>query len=254
MSDGQEPLAASGAARTRKPKQRGYKYWTQEEDRLLLRLWGKCGVRTIRKKIKRTEPSIYQRARRLGLRAQSQGKMTRDEAARALGMSSATLQNLMDSCAVSSPPAAPISQRGSSRLAYRRTSVDLSDMEEIVRQRDKRTATCAGYARSIGIQERLLGAPMERKGLRYHVGKGREFRAPEGVFAEVRSKKLGIWCDIWKAVINSDLGRVAPWYVCLICYDMIVGGGKPPEWTNNIGVSAKVMSLCRSIVERVTTK
>lgn len=244
----------SRAPRKPKPKQRGYKYWTTKEDRLLIKLWGKAGVRTIRNSIKRSEPSIYQRARKLGLRAQSQGKVTREVASRALGMSSATLQNLMDSCAVACPPAAPVSQRGSARVAYRHTSVDLIEMEEIVRQRDTRTATCAGYARSIGIHERLIGAPMQRKGLRYPVGKGGHFRAPEGVFVEVRAKKLGIWCDVWKAVIESDFGKTAPWYLCLICHDIIVGGGKTPAWTNIAGVSSGTMDLCKEIVKKVTSK
>jgi hypothetical protein len=240
--------------RKRKPKQRGYKYWTTEEDRLLIGMWGLSGVRTIRTSIKRSEASIYQRARRLCLAAQSQGKATREEAARALGMSSATLQNLMDSCAVLSPPTAPISQKGSSRVAYRHRSVDMSEMEEIVKQRDTRTATCAGYAKSLGIHERLIGAPMQRKGLRYPVGKGGHFRAPEGVFVEVRAKKLGIWCDVWKAVIESDFGKTAPWYLCLICHDIIVGGGKTPAWTNIAGVSSGTMDLCKEIVKKVTTK
>lgn len=254
MSKSKEPLAAGSVARARKPKQRGYKYWTTAEDRLLIKLWGKAGVRTIRSSIKRTETSIYQRARRLGLRAQSQGKATRSAASRALGMDSATLQNLMNECAVASPPAAPVSQKGSSRVAYRHTSVDLVEMEEIVKQRDSRTMTCAGYAKSLGIHERLIGAPMQRKGLRYPVGKGAHFRAPEGVFVEVRAKKLGIWCDVWKAVIESDFGKTAPWYLCLICHDIIVGGGKTPAWTNIAGVSSGTMDLCRNIVRKVTTK
>lgn len=227
--------------------------WTVDEKKYLTDAWGRLSARTIVENLRRTETAIYVMADKLGLPPQSQGKTSRGTIAKVVGLSDGGLQTLMRECYIFEGLIAPVAQKGSAGR-MKRTSVDLQSAEIAMTQRTTRTSACAAYAKLVGVSERKISRRMVKHGLRISPGKGKELRAPDGVYVEILGEGPGLWCAVWKAVIGADFSAVpnlAPWYASLIVHDIVATKRKSPTWTIEAEVTDEVMNFCRGIARSI---
>lgn len=223
--------------------------WTPREDKLLRDRWGEDVGRTLARKLRRTETSIYQRAQRLGLPPQMQGRASVARACAKLGVWHDTLYRLLAECGMRPQRAALVRQHPREAKRYRLLAVDPDAAEALLAVRDRRTLRLSEWAERAGVCSVSVLHRLRKAGL--VPAAGGHVRYPVALLDEVdrargRAVASGPWVDLWRAVLSLAGLPCAPWAAALAARDVAAGD---VAWTEHLpqAVAAVAGRLARSV-------
>lgn len=214
-------------------KSKDYRRWTPAEDRTLRLLWGERSVETVRRFLRRTRTAILERARKLKLPPQRQGKQTMRESARTIGIAPGTLKKIMRDCGYVPIKAVPISAKRSNGASW--LDVDVEAASALIVTRDNRTCVLGIYCQRHALRPDGFLAKLKREGIYYYRMKKSQRHYPLGLLDEVRNDAPGTWTAAWKAVMDAQptSPAIEPWFVCLALHDRLHGTEAEKAWLDD---------------------
>ena len=205
------------------------KRWTTEDDLLLRKLWGQKQAVLV-SRLQRSPDAIQKRATTLGLEPQSQGLMTRNGIAKALGVDNRTVPRLLAECGAREKSWAPVRDRRRKSNAIWR-GYDFDAVRIFQEKKDKLTITASAWAEREGNYDRYGMDLLKKFKLSFTTGRGVQARLPEAVFLEIKANAPGYWCSVWRTVLDcKEKLECSRWFLALVMEALL---SKDSDWVED---------------------